>query len=120
MKYTKDTKRGQMPEMNTESKDAKPCEWCAALQAGHFGIPFKLGKFCTEHARVWLVAAEAALGYQTRALTRAKMHTVLGRCQDEAERVAGVLAVKGPGGARAVVSVGGGVTVHGRDLTTKG
>lgn len=86
-------------------EEKRPCEWCEALKGGRFGIPFRLGKFCSQHAQIWMVAAEAALGYQTRALTRAKMQHMLGVCQDEAEKVAGILAVKGPGGARALVKV---------------
>ncbi len=97
-----------MPGEDKKPEVQKACEWCEAIDKGSLWIPFRVGKFCPRHAQIWMVAAEAALGFVTGALTRGKMEHLLKECRREALAVKGIRIAIGPKGQNVAVRIEGG------------
>ncbi len=97
-----------MPDGAEKPQAERVCEWCAAIDNGNLWIPFRVGKFCPRHAQIWMVAAEAALGFVTGALTRAKMEHLLKECRKESLAVKGIRIAIGPKGQNVAVRIEGG------------
>lgn len=109
-----------MPDEPKKPEAERVCEWCAAIDQGSLWIPFRVGKFCPRHAQIWMVAAEAALGFVTGALTRAKMEHLLKECRKEALAVKGIRVVIGPGGKNVAVRIEGGEWAQDRRSAQEG
>jgi hypothetical protein len=84
-----------MPK-TTSSTD---CPWCRCIETNRFWIiPMDPKGLCPPHELLWPVAAGAALGFVTNAITRAKALQILVAVKRDGARVCGMEIVPGQKG----------------------